>query len=138
MANVGFILFTVLAIVSAIISVTATVSASPVLPARRSRFVLIADRTLHPPLPSYDCSKKSAEAEACFVPGSAGRTCCGGQCVDTVASVQHCGGCNKACKHGRTCCDGHCVDLQSDKRNCGSCSNQCNKKCNYGFCDYTQ
>ncbi|CAM0903189.1 unnamed protein product [Alopecurus aequalis] len=135
MANVGFILFTVMVIVSAIISVTTAV---PALPARRSRFLLIAGRTLHPPLPSYDCSNKSAEAEACFVPGSAGRTCCGGQCVDTVTSAEHCGGCKKACKHGRTCCDGHCVDLQSDKKNCGSCFSQCNKKCNYGFCDYAQ
>jgi hypothetical protein len=56
--------------------------------------------------------------------------------VDTGASAEHCGGCNKACKHGRMCCGGHCVDLLSDKKNCGSCSNQCNKKCNNGLCDY--
>uniref|UniRef100_M8C9R1 Stigma-specific STIG1-like protein 1 n=1 Tax=Aegilops tauschii TaxID=37682 RepID=M8C9R1_AEGTA len=79
------------------------------------------------------CSKKSAEA--CLVTGTA---CCSGQCVDTVAGVQHCGGCNKACEHGRTCCGGRCVDLLFDKKNCGTCSNKCNKKCSYGFCDYAQ
>ncbi|CAM0957269.1 unnamed protein product [Alopecurus aequalis] len=125
MANVGFLLFTVLAIVSAIISITAAISSSQALPARRSRFLLVAGN-VHPPLPSYDCSKKSAEA--CLVPGSAGQTCCGDQCVDTFASAEHCGGCNKACKHSQTCCGGHCVDLLSDKKNCGSCSNQCYKK----------
>uniref|UniRef100_A0A452ZGN6 Uncharacterized protein n=1 Tax=Aegilops tauschii subsp. strangulata TaxID=200361 RepID=A0A452ZGN6_AEGTS len=88
---------------------------------------------VHPPLPAYGCSKKSAEA--CLVTGTA---CCSGQCVDTVAGVQHCGGCNKACEHGRTCCGGRCVDLLFDKKNCGTCSNKCNKKCSYGFCDYAQ
>uniref|UniRef100_A0A453PTY8 Uncharacterized protein n=1 Tax=Aegilops tauschii subsp. strangulata TaxID=200361 RepID=A0A453PTY8_AEGTS len=59
-----------------------------------------------------------------------------GRRVQRPVCGQHCGGCNKACKHGRTCCGGRCVDLLSDK-NCGTCSNQCNKKCSYGFCDYT-
>jgi hypothetical protein len=58
--------------------------------------------------------------------------------VDTAATAEHCGGCNKACKHGRTCCGGRCVDLLSDKKNCGSCSNKCSKKCNNGFCDYAE
>jgi hypothetical protein len=122
MTNAALLLFTVLA-------TTTVISASQALPARRSRFLL-------PPLPTFECSKKSAEA--CLVPGSAGPTCCGGQCVDTVANVEHCGGCNKVCKHGRTCCGGHCVDLLSDKKNCGSCSNKCDKKCNNGFCDYAE
>nr|XP_051202519.1 stigma-specific STIG1-like protein 1 [Lolium perenne] len=117
MANAAFLLLlTVLA------TATATaISASPALPlpARRSRFLL-------------------KSPEACLVPGSAGTTCCGGQCVDIVASAEHCGGCNKACKHGRTCCGGHCVDLLSDKKNCSSCSNQCDGKCNQGFCNYAQ
>ncbi|RLN30666.1 protein STIG1-like [Panicum miliaceum] len=99
------------------------------LPARRSRF-LAANA-----LPSYECSKKSASV--CLEPGSPGATCCGGQCVDTVSSPYHCGGCNKVCKnrHG-TCCGGRCVDLDSHKDNCGRCGNQCSNKCNYGFCDY--
>jgi hypothetical protein len=125
MANGAFVLLTVLA-AAAIVPATATVSAA--LPARKSRFLLV-----HPPLPTYDCSKNSARA--CLAPGTA---CCGGQCVDTVASADHCGGCNKTCKHGRKCCGGRCVDLLSDKKNCGSCSNQCHDKCSNGFCDYAQ
>ncbi|OEL34166.1 hypothetical protein BAE44_0004815 [Dichanthelium oligosanthes] len=100
------------------------------LPARRSRF-LVANNAL----PVYDCSKKSAPI--CLAPGSPGATCCGGQCVDTVFSPYHCGGCNKVCKNRLgTCCGGRCVDLDSDKDNCGKCGNQCSKKCSYGFCDY--
>ncbi|KAK1693954.1 hypothetical protein QYE76_010651 [Lolium multiflorum] len=131
MANAALLLiFTLLATASA-----TTISAGPALQARRSRFLLVGG-AVQPPLPTYDCSKKSAEA--CLVPGSAGPACCGGHCVDTVASAEHCGGCNKACKQGRTCCGGHCVDLLFDKKNCGSCSNRCNKKCNNGFCDYAE
>ena len=87
-------------------------------------------------LPVYDCSKKSASV--CLERGSPGATCCGGQCVDTMSSPYHCGGCNKVCKSRRgNCCGGRCVDLDFDKDNCGRCGNQCgNKKCNYGFCDY--
>ncbi|CAM0903192.1 unnamed protein product [Alopecurus aequalis] len=110
-------------------------SANPALLARRSRFMLVGG-AVREPLPTYDCSKKSAEA--CLVAGRAGLTCCGGQCVDTVASAEHCGGCNKTCKHGSMCCGGYCVDLLSDGKNCGSCSNRCDKKCNNGFCDYAE
>ncbi|XP_062179360.1 stigma-specific STIG1-like protein 3 [Phragmites australis] len=112
----------------------ASAAVSPTIQARRSRFLLANNAVHNPPLPSYDCSKKSAAV--CLAPGSPGPTCCGGQCVDTLASADHCGGCNKTCKHGRTCCGGRCVDLLSDKDNCGKCYNQCDKKCNYGFCDY--
>ncbi|KAE8806500.1 stigma-specific STIG1-like protein 4 [Hordeum vulgare] len=127
------LLITVLATASALVPAMAGTSPSPRHPAaRRSRFLLVGG-TVHPPLPAYDCSKKSAGA--CLATGTA---CCSGQCVDTVASVHHCGGCDKACKHGRMCCGGRCVDLLSDKKNCGACSNQCNKKCSYGFCDYAQ
>ena len=98
--------------------------------ARRSRFLLA-----NSPSP-YACSKKSAVA-VCLAPGSPGATCCGGQCVDTVASADHCGGCHKVCKHDRsTCCGGRCVDLLSDEDNCGKCGNQCGNKCSNGFCDY--
>ncbi|VAH08958.1 unnamed protein product [Triticum turgidum subsp. durum] len=126
------LLIMVLTTASALVPATAGTSASPWPPERTSRFLLVAG-AVHPPLPAYDCSKKSAEA--CLATGTA---CCSGQCVDTVASVQHCGGCSKACKHGRTCCGGRCVDLLSDKKNCGTCSNKCIKKCSYGFCDYAQ
>ncbi|CAN6333608.1 unnamed protein product [Urochloa humidicola] len=106
--------------------------------ARRSRFLLANSNSgaYNPPLPSpYSCSKKSAAV--CLAPGSPGPACCGGQCVDTMASADHCGGCNKVCRHDRgTCCGGRCVDLLSDRDNCGTCGNQCSKKCNNGFCDY--
>nr|XP_020171469.1 protein STIG1-like [Aegilops tauschii subsp. strangulata] len=133
MANATLLLLiTVLATTSGIVSATAGASVSPGPPARRSRFLLVGGAA-HLPLSAYECSKKSAEA--CLATGT---TCCSGQCVDTAASAQHCGGCNKDCKHGRTCCGGHCVDLLSDKKNCGTCSNRCNNKCSYGFCDYAQ
>ncbi|KAI4981500.1 hypothetical protein ZWY2020_021992 [Hordeum vulgare] len=128
MANaVVLLLITVLAATSGIASATAGGGGSQRLSARRSRFLLV----VHPPLPAHECSKKSAEA--CVVTGP---MCCSGQCMDTAADAQHCGGCNKACKHDQTCCGGRCVDLLSDKRNCGTCSKQCNNKCSYGLCDY--
>uniref|UniRef100_M8BQB2 Stigma-specific STIG1-like protein 1 n=1 Tax=Aegilops tauschii TaxID=37682 RepID=M8BQB2_AEGTA len=133
MANAAFLLLiTVLATTSGIASATAASSGAQWPSARRSRF-LLAGGAAPLPLSAYECSKKSAEA--CLATGT---TCCSGQCVDTVASAQHCGGCNKACKHGRTCCGGRCVDLLSDKKNCGTCSNRCSSKCSYGFCDYAQ
>ena len=125
------LLITMLATSIGVATATAGSSGTQQPPARRSRFLLVGGAA-HLPLSEYECSKKSAEA--CLATGT---TCCSGQCVDTVASAQHCGGCNKACKHGRTCCGGSCVDLLSDK-NCGTCSTKCNKKCSYGFCDYKQ
>ncbi|CAN6328819.1 unnamed protein product, partial [Urochloa humidicola] len=67
----------------------------------------------NPLLPSpYACSKKSAAV--CLTPGSPGPACCGRQCVDTTASADHCGSCNKVWRHDRsTCCGGRCVDLLS-------------------------
>jgi hypothetical protein len=101
---------------------------------RRSSRFLLANSS--PPPTYYACSKKSAAA-VCFAPGSPGATCCGGRCVDTAASADHCGGCSKVCKHDRsTCCGGRCVDLLSDKGNCGACGNLCDKRCSNGFCDY--
>jgi hypothetical protein len=101
--------------------------------ARGSRFLLANSAVYNSPPPPYAaCSKKSAAA-VCLAPGSPGPTCCGGQCVDTTASADHCGGCNKVCKHDRsTCCGGRCVDLLSDEDNCGTCGNRCNKKCSNG------
>ncbi|KAK3137197.1 hypothetical protein QOZ80_5BG0449040 [Eleusine coracana subsp. coracana] len=120
--------FVVYLMVAVAIVIAPAVTADQVgLPARRSRFLANS-------LPIYDCSKKSADV--CLTPGSPGPTCCGGQCVDTVSSSDHCGGCHKVCNHGRTCCGGRCIYLSSDKNNCGRCSNQCSKKCSYGFCDY--
>jgi hypothetical protein len=99
---------------------------------------LLANKIAAPPplLSPYGCSKKTATV--CLAAGSPGPACCDGQCVDTEASPDHCGGCNKVCKHGRVCCGGRCVDLLSDKDNCGRCLNRCNGKCTYGFCDYAR
>ncbi|KAK3137199.1 hypothetical protein QOZ80_5BG0449060 [Eleusine coracana subsp. coracana] len=135
MAKFSFLLFMALA-VGAVAMFSAAEATSSGRQARRSRFLLANTNVYKPPLPSYECSKKSAAV--CLAPGSPGPSCCDGQCVDVVASVDHCGGCNKVCKHHRVCCGGRCVDLLSDKDNCGKCFNQCNKKCSYGFCDYAQ
>ncbi|KAF0927149.1 hypothetical protein E2562_030595 [Oryza meyeriana var. granulata] len=132
------VLFLVLAAAAAMATIAAAASPSSV-PVGKSRFFLLQHGAdpYYRPLPSmYDCTKKSAAV--CLAAGSPGRTCCGGQCVDTTTSGDNCGGCNKACKHGRTCCGGRCVDLLSDKDNCGSCFNQCSNKCTYGFCNYAE
>ena len=69
-----------------------------------------------------------------------GTTPCGGECVDTSASHEHCGGCDEACEPAQVCmdgscitecpagmeeCSGGCVDTETDPRNCGSCGNAC-------------
>uniref|UniRef100_A0A0D3G5C7 4Fe-4S ferredoxin-type domain-containing protein n=1 Tax=Oryza barthii TaxID=65489 RepID=A0A0D3G5C7_9ORYZ len=134
-----------LLLVLAAAAATAPTTSMATIPTGRSRFLLAhqhraagaGDPYYYRPLPSmYGCSEKSAAM--CVAPGSPGATCCGGRCVDTAASGDHCGGCNKACKHGRTCCGGRCVDLLFDRDNCGSCSNRCSKRCTYGLCNYAQ
>ncbi|XP_062179395.1 stigma-specific STIG1-like protein 4 [Phragmites australis] len=120
---------TVFFLMALAIAAPAATASQAGLPGRRNRFLLANA------LPVYDCSKKSAAV--CLAPGSPGATCCGGQCVDTVAYANHCGWCNKVCNGPHpTCCGGRCVDLISDKVNCGRCGNQCKRKCNYGFCEY--
>ncbi|CAL4899860.1 unnamed protein product [Urochloa decumbens] len=121
---------------AAVSTASATGTTIPGLKASRSRFLLANSAVYNTPWPSYTCSKKTAAV--CLAPGSPGPACCDGQCVDTAASADHCGGCNKVCKHGRVCCGGRCVDLLSDRDNCGKCFNQCNSKCSYGFCNYAQ
>ncbi|KAL6619499.1 hypothetical protein ACP70R_031779 [Stipagrostis hirtigluma subsp. patula] len=119
------------ALAAAATTAVVTGAAVPGLQARRSRFLLPSSALYNP---SYDCFKKSAAV--CLAPESPGPTCCGGRCVDTDVSANHCGGCNKVCREGRTCCGGHCVDLLSNKDSCGKCGSQCYKKCTNGFCDY--
>ncbi|CAL4892706.1 unnamed protein product [Urochloa decumbens] len=121
---------------AAVSTASATGATIPGLNARRTRFLLANSAVYNTPWPSYTCSKKTAAV--CLAPGSPGSECCDGQCVDTAASADHCGGCNKVCKHGRVCCGGRCVDLLSDRDNCGKCFNKCNSKCSYGFCNYAQ
>ncbi|MBL8678973.1 MAG: VCBS repeat-containing protein [Myxococcales bacterium] len=73
--------------------------------------------------------------------------------VDTRSSVEHCGGCGRACAApmgasamcasgtctacpmGTTACGSRCVDLQTDSANCGSCGNGCGTlACTSGVC----
>ncbi|KAL6627071.1 hypothetical protein ACP70R_030797 [Stipagrostis hirtigluma subsp. patula] len=109
----------------------AAATATP--PARRSRF--LANVNFSPPPSFYDCRKKPPSV--CLEPGSPGKTCCKGMCVDTEYSWEHCGNCNRSCKYGKTCCAGKCVDLLTDKKNCGACGNRCSSNdCNFGFCNY--
>ena len=73
-----------------------------------------------------------------------GSACCGGACVDTQSSADHCGGCSpcdsgqtcvsgacttaaatgcsaSTCGAGHSCCGDSCVDTQTDPNHCGSC-----------------
>ncbi|WP_255636740.1 MXAN_6577-like cysteine-rich protein [Hyalangium versicolor] len=76
---------------------------------------------------------------------------CGGVCVDTQSSLQHCGGCDQACSAGQVCsqgacksqcaqgqteCGGTCVDTRSNVSNCGSCGTACSESqvCKDGGC----
>ena len=68
-----------------------------------------------------------------------GQSVCGGICVDTRASVDHCGTCETACAVGQTCssggcaacgaglaaCGGACANLAVDPANCGACGVVC-------------
>jgi expansin (peptidoglycan-binding protein) len=79
----------------------------------------------------------------------AGQTDCGGLCIDTKTSAEHCGGCGLACEAGRPCmagvcacpmgqtmCGTTCADTQSDAANCGMCGNKCmaGTPCTAGTC----
>ncbi len=67
-------------------------------------------------------------------------TDCGGACVDTASSAEHCGGCGIRCAAGEVCnagmcesscgigleaCGGSCVDLSTSTDHCGACENAC-------------
>jgi hypothetical protein len=72
------------------------------------------------------------DAGTCNAPGTcpkcaADEECCGGRCVNTHGTdLNHCGGCNMACKTGAqpACCGGFCADLTADTT-CGRCDNAC-------------
>lgn len=77
-------------------------------------------------------------------------TVCGGACVDTASSREHCGGCGRACPAGQVCasgvcsascapplllCGGVCIDPQTDPDHCGGCGVVCSTGiCNGGRC----
>ena len=80
------------------------------------------------------------------------QTACGGQCVDTRASAQHCGACGMACAAGQVCVNGACmqscpgtqtlcngsvcVSTATDREHCGACGNVCpaGQACSNGRC----
>ncbi|MBI3184218.1 MAG: PQQ-binding-like beta-propeller repeat protein [Myxococcales bacterium] len=79
----------------------------------------------------------------------AGRTNCGGSCVDTATDSSHCGGCGSACGLNQVCsggsctcgasltrCGSACVDTRSDDRHCGGCNRPCaaDRDCVAGSC----
>ncbi|TNE51840.1 MAG: hypothetical protein EP343_02985 [Deltaproteobacteria bacterium] len=81
-----------------------------------------------------------------------GKTSCGGTCVDTATSTQHCGGCGIRCKGNATCkngvCDScedvcysgsypRCTNTNTDANHCGYCNAMCSsgtRGCNKGKC----
>ncbi|MEZ4338460.1 MAG: pre-peptidase C-terminal domain-containing protein [Sandaracinaceae bacterium] len=84
----------------------------------------------------------------------AGETMCGGSCVDTSGSTQHCGGCDQACAATEVCsagtcrapmmcegglvdCGAGCTDTGFDDDHCGSCGAACpfGQGCNDGTCE---
>jgi len=83
------------------------------------------------------------------------QTACGGQCVDTRASAQHCGACGMACAAGQVCVNGACmqscpgtqtlcnnsvcVSTATDREHCGACGNVCpaGQVCSNGRCATT-
>lgn len=73
----------------------------------------------------FDVSSDPANCGACGVRCGAGRTCCGGSCVDLGTDVTSCGTCGRACGAGVSCCGGACVNTTSDALNCGACGRTC-------------
>lgn len=85
-------------------------------------------------------------------------------CETSLLTVEHCGGCNKACDPGQTCrlnrggqpecmcppgktlCNEECVDVLTDASNCGGCGVRCSalvpdsrngrSSCSYGSCRF--
>lgn len=81
-----------------------------------------------------------------------GLTACGGGCVNTQSSPEHCGGCGRACGENQVCasgscsgagcppgqtqCDAACADLNDDAAHCGMCGRACaaGQSCQAGQC----
>jgi hypothetical protein len=75
--------------------------------------------------------------------GGSGGTCagdiCGGECVDTMTSNEHCGRCDNPCPMNGSSCQGGqcecmgalefcvdaCIDVSADDTNCGACGHDC-------------
>ncbi|MEI8254551.1 MAG: hypothetical protein WCJ30_02640 [Deltaproteobacteria bacterium] len=79
---------------------------------------------------------------------AAGRTDCGGACVNLSNDGSNCGSCGTNCGAGMSCssgscrcssgtsCGGSCVNTQTDNSNCGSCGTRClyGEYCANGTC----
>lgn len=94
------------------------------------------------------CSATCKVEQGC----SAGRTDCGGVCVDLSTDPDHCGACPARCAAGERCANGvcyasicptgltlcgtMCVDLSTDIDNCGGCGQSCGQgsTCVNGTC----
>ena len=103
-----------------------------------------------PGIPGSPTATGTPATAAC----SSGQTNCGGSCVDTQTSSQHCGKCNNPCSGGEIClngkcgiyvvgspipldakaictstgnswCSSSCVDTQSNTQHCGKCNSPC-------------
>lgn len=79
----------------------------------------------------YQCGPASGDPTALL---------CAGNCVDSSADNQNCGGCGQPCDAGKVCVDSSCIspcpapqvdcgsgctDLLTDPSNCGSCGEVC-------------
>jgi len=73
---------------------------------------------------AFSCAPGCTTKDDCPDAGTA-MDCCGNQCVDTSASVDHCGVCGNVCRGGKVCCSGQCADLATDVDNCSTCGKSC-------------
>ena len=68
---------------------------------------------------------------------SLGKTCCGGECVDTKTDEANCKMCGAVCGNGLTCCNSNCVDTDTNTNHCGMCGRTCSSGlpcCKNGAC----
>lgn len=121
----------------------------------RARDLTVGDRSD----PSVTVSVLAKYALSTAWPCAAREHRCGGRCVDTATSAEHCGGCGRACRfeHGAVgrCAAGNCIrggcrdgladcnldpadgcetDLRTSVNHCGTCGRACAGACQRGRC----
>jgi hypothetical protein len=71
------------------------------------------------------CDGATCQGGFCRCP--AGRTACGGRCVDTTTDPRNCGGCGEVCAEGQACVDGACSGCPAGQEELdnGSCATVC-------------
>lgn len=60
-------------------------------------------------------------------------------CTDTLADSNNCNACGVVCSAGRQCCGGQCINVLTNNSACGSCNNTCSGSlpdCCGGECTY--